>query len=123
MPSAARESGAIVVRGALSQPENIDVSLPAGKLIVITGVSGSGKSSLAFDGVCGSSCYVESLSAYARQFERMESPTSIASMGSLLHSSEQVRNPARRSAPSPIHDYVPALRAGGGRSAGSADSQ
>ena len=52
MPSAARQPGAIVVRGARTHNlKNVDVSLPAGKLIVITGVSGSGKSSLAFDTV------------------------------------------------------------------------
>jgi excinuclease ABC subunit A len=57
--------------------KNIDVTLPAGKLIIVTGVSGSGKSSLAFDTIYaeGQRRYVESLSAYARQFlERMEKP-------------------------------------------------
>src|SRR5262245_40853551 len=71
-------SGAIVVRGARTHNlKNVDVSLPTGRLIVITGVSGSGKSSLAFDTVYaeGQRRYVESLSAYARQFlERMEKP-------------------------------------------------
>src|SRR5215208_6265452 len=69
---------AIVVRGARTHNlKNVDVSLPTGRLIVITGVSGSGKSSLAFDTVYaeGQRRYVESLSAYARQFlERMEKP-------------------------------------------------
>ena len=52
MPSAAREPAPIVVRGARTHNlKNIDVSLPAGRLVVITGVSGSGKSSLAFDTV------------------------------------------------------------------------
>src|SRR2546423_3508467 len=68
----------IVVRGARTHNlKNIDVSLPAGSLIIITGVSGSGKSSLAFDTIYaeGQRRYVESLSAYARQFlERMEKP-------------------------------------------------
>src|SRR5215210_1722740 len=77
MPSA-RESGAIVVRGARTHNlKNIDVTLPIGKLIIVTGVSGSGKSSLAFDTIYaeGQRRYVESLSAYARQFlERMEKP-------------------------------------------------
>ncbi|MFC2095851.1 excinuclease ABC subunit A, partial [Candidatus Bipolaricaulota bacterium] len=50
--------------------KNIDVELPRDQLIVITGISGSGKSSLAFDTIYaeGQRRYVESLSAYARQF-------------------------------------------------------
>ena len=57
--------------------KNINVEIPRNKLIVITGVSGSGKSSLAFDTIYaeGQRRYVESLSAYARQFlGRMEKP-------------------------------------------------
>ena len=68
----------LVVKGARTHNlKNIDVTLPHGKLIIITGVSGSGKSSLAFDTIYaeGQRRYVESLSAYARQFlERMEKP-------------------------------------------------
>lgn len=62
---------AIVVRGARQHNlKNIDLSIPRNKLVVITGVSGSGKSSLAFDTIFaeGQRRYVESLSAYARQF-------------------------------------------------------
>ncbi|MBY0548249.1 MAG: excinuclease ABC subunit UvrA [Candidatus Obscuribacterales bacterium] len=62
---------AIVVRGARQHNlKNINVSIPKNKLVVITGVSGSGKSSLAFDTIFaeGQRRYVESLSAYARQF-------------------------------------------------------
>ena len=69
---------AIIVRGAREHNlKNIDVAIPRDKLVVITGVSGSGKSSLAFDTIYaeGQRRYVESLSAYARQFlGQMEKP-------------------------------------------------
>src|SRR5499427_7243412 len=75
-PSA--EPADLVIRGARTHNlKNIDLTLPVGKLAIITGVSGSGKSSLAFDTIYaeGQRRYVESLSAYARQFlERMEKP-------------------------------------------------
>ncbi|MCS5696494.1 excinuclease ABC subunit UvrA [Desulfofundulus thermocisternus] len=61
----------IVVKGArVHNLKNIDVEIPRGKLVVLTGLSGSGKSSLAFDTIYaeGQRRYVESLSAYARQF-------------------------------------------------------
>jgi excinuclease ABC subunit A len=61
----------IVVRGARTHNlKNIDVKMPRGKMIAVTGPSGSGKSSLAFDTIFaeGQRRYVESLSAYARQF-------------------------------------------------------
>jgi excinuclease ABC subunit A len=68
----------IVIRGAREHNlRNIDVVIPRNKFVVITGVSGSGKSSLAFDTIFaeGQRRYVESLSAYARQFlEQMEKP-------------------------------------------------
>ncbi len=68
----------ILIRGAKEHNlKNIDVTLPRFKLVVITGVSGSGKSSLAFDTLYaeGQRRYVESLSAYARQFiGQMEKP-------------------------------------------------
>ncbi|MBO0793298.1 MAG: excinuclease ABC subunit UvrA, partial [Ktedonobacteraceae bacterium] len=68
----------IIVRGAREHNlKNIDVTIPRDKLVVITGLSGSGKSSLAFDTIFaeGQRRYVESLSAYARQFlDKMEKP-------------------------------------------------
>jgi excinuclease ABC subunit A len=68
----------IAVRGArVHNLDNVDVDIPRDKLVVITGLSGSGKSSLAFDTIYaeGQRRYVESLSSYARQFlEQMEKP-------------------------------------------------
>src|SRR5438876_5958829 len=69
---------AIAIRGAREHNlKNIDVEIPRDKLVVFTGLSGSGKSSLAFDTIYaeGQRRYVESLSAYARQFlEMMQKP-------------------------------------------------
>ncbi len=68
----------IDIRGARTHNlRNLDIKLPRDKLIVFTGLSGSGKSSLAFDTIYaeGQRRYVESLSAYARQFlSMMEKP-------------------------------------------------
>ena len=69
---------AITIRGAREHNlKNVDVAIPRDKLVVFTGLSGSGKSSLAFDTIYaeGQRRYVESLSAYARQFlEMMQKP-------------------------------------------------
>jgi len=68
----------IVVRGAREHNlKNLDLEIPRDRLVVVTGVSGSGKSSLAFDTLFaeGQRRYVESLSAYARQFlPQLEKP-------------------------------------------------
>ncbi|HXG88742.1 MAG TPA: excinuclease ABC subunit UvrA [Vicinamibacterales bacterium] len=124
MQPAAPESGAIVVRGARTHNlKNVDVSLPTGKLIVITGVSGSGKSSLAFDTVYaeGQRRYVESLSAYARQFlERMEKPDVDSIEGICpsiaIRQKNSVRNPRSTvGTVTEIHDYMRLLFARVGR--------
>lgn len=65
------EQKSIIIKGArVNNLKNIDVEIPRNKLVVITGLSGSGKSSLAFDTLYaeGQRRYVESLSSYARQF-------------------------------------------------------
>ena len=71
-------SGDIIIKGArVNNLKNVDVAIPRGKLVVVTGLSGSGKSSLAFDTLYaeGQRRYVESLSSYARQFMgRMTKP-------------------------------------------------
>ena len=68
----------IIVRGARANNlNNVDVDIPRDKLVVMTGLSGSGKSSLAFDTIFadGQRRYMESLSSYARQFlGQMEKP-------------------------------------------------
>ncbi|MDR3123160.1 MAG: hypothetical protein LBU16_05220, partial [Treponema sp.] len=68
----------LIIKGAREHNlKNIDLELPRDKLIVVSGLSGSGKSSLAFDTIFaeGQRRYVESLSAYARQFlGRMDKP-------------------------------------------------
>lgn len=71
----------IKIRGAREHNlKNVDLDIPKNKLIVVTGLSGSGKSSLAFDTLYaeGQRRYVESLSVYARQFvDLMKNQTSI----------------------------------------------
>ena len=72
------EEAKIIIRGAKEHNlKNINLELPRNKLIVVTGLSGSGKSSLAFDTIYaeGQRRYVESLSSYARQFlEQLQKP-------------------------------------------------
>ena len=114
----------LVVRGARTHNlKNVDVTLPSGKLAVITGVSGSGKSSLAFDTIYaeGQRRYVESLSAYARQFlERMEKPDVDRIEGICpaiaIRQKNSVRNPRSTvGTMTEIHDYMRLLYARVGR--------
>jgi len=97
-------SDSIVIRGARTHNLNsIDVDIPHNALTVVTGVSGSGKSSLAFDTIYaeGQRRYVESLSAYARQFSSASrSPTSTSWTASLPPSpSSRKTRPATRAPP------------------------
>jgi len=116
--------GQIVVRGARTHNlKNVDLTLPSRSLIVMTGVSGSGKSSLAFDTIYaeGQRRYVESLSAYARQFlERMEKPD-IDSIEGIrpaiaIRQKNSIRNPRSTvGTTTEIHDYLRLLYARVGR--------
>jgi excinuclease ABC subunit A len=124
VPTEAAIATDLVVRGARTHNlKNIDVSLPGGKLIIITGVSGSGKSSLAFDTIYaeGQRRYVESLSAYARQFlERMEKPDvdriDGISPAIAIRQKNSVRNPRSTvGTTTEIHDYMRLLFARIGR--------
>lgn len=73
-PKHSHDNDTIRIRGARTHNlKNVDLDIPRHKLVVVTGLSGSGKSSLAFDTLYaeGQRRYVESLSAYARQFLQM----------------------------------------------------
>jgi excinuclease ABC subunit A len=118
------ESADLIVRGARTHNlKNVDVTLPLGKLVIVTGVSGSGKSSLAFDTVYaeGQRRYVESLSAYARQFlERMEKPDvdriDGISPAIAIRQKNSIRNPRSTvGTTTEIHDYLRLLFARIGR--------
>ncbi len=112
-PTGAR--GQIVVRGARTHNlKNVDLTLAPRSLVVMTGVSGSGKSSLAFDTIYaeGQRRYVESLSAYARQFlERMEKPDVDSIEGICpaiaIRQKNSIRNPRSTvGTTTEIHDYL-----------------
>ncbi len=114
----------IVVRGArVHNLKNIDFEIPHNTLTVVTGVSGSGKSSLAFDTIYaeGQRRYVESLSAYARQFlERIEKPDADVIDGIApavaIRQKNQTRNPRSTVATATeIYDYLRLLYARVGR--------
>src|ERR1700751_642445 len=114
----------IRVRGAREHNlRNITVDIPRNKLVVITGLSGSGKSSLAFDTIYaeGQRRYVESLSAYARQFlERMEKPDVDSIEGLSPAVAIEQKNPTKTSrstvgTATEIYDYLRLLWARIGR--------
>ena len=126
MPEPTRQpsESQIVIRGARTHNlKNVDLTLPQERLIIVTGVSGSGKSSLAFDTVYaeGQRRYVESLSAYARQFlERMEKPDVDRIDGICpaiaIRQKNSVRNPRSTvGTTTEIHDYLRLLFARVGR--------
>src|SRR5205823_4657707 len=126
-PPAGSASRAITIRGAREHNlKNIDVEIPRDKLAVFTGLSGSGKSSLAFDTIYaeGQRRYVESLSAYARQFlERMEKPDvdriDGISPAIAIRQKNSVRNPRSTvGTTTEIHDYMRLLYARVGRTFG-----
>jgi len=119
-PALSSANDAIVIRGARTHNlKSIDVDIPHNALTVVSGVSGSGKSSLAFDTVYaeGQRRYVESLSAYARQFlERIEKPD-VDHMDGLapaiaIKQKNQTRNPRSTVATATeIYDYLRLLYA------------
>ncbi|HYN41468.1 MAG TPA: excinuclease ABC subunit UvrA, partial [Thermoanaerobaculia bacterium] len=113
----------IVIRGARQHNlKNISLSIPRNALVVLTGVSGSGKSSLAFDTLFaeGQRRYVESLSAYARQFlEQMEKPDvdSIEGLSPAISIEQKTTSKNPRSTVgtvTEIHDYLRLLFARAG---------
>src|SRR6201999_4567013 len=119
-PEVLTEQSHITIRGARTHNlKGIDVDIPHNALTVVSGVSGSGKSSLAFDTVYaeGQCSYVESLSAYARQFlERIEKPD-VDHMDGLapaiaIKQKNQTRNPRSTVATATeIYDYLRLLYA------------
>ena len=126
LPSSLSGAGepAIVIRGArVHNLKNIDVSIPHNLLTVVTGVSGSGKSSLVFDTIYaeGQRRYVESLTAYARQFlERMEKPDVDEIVGIAppvaIKQKNQTRNPRSTVATATeLYDFLRLLFARAGR--------
>jgi excinuclease ABC subunit A len=124
MSSTLTQADSIVVRGArVHNLKNIDFHVPHNTLTVVTGVSGSGKSSLAFDTIYaeGQRRYVESLSAYARQFlERIEKPDADSIDGIApavaIKQKNTTRNPRSTVATATeIYDYLRLLFARVGR--------
>lgn len=96
LPHTPNQENTIRIRGARQHNlKNIDLDLPRDQLIVFTGVSGSGKSSLAFDTIFaeGQRRYVESLSAYARQFLGQLDKPDVESIEGLSPAISLIKNP------------------------------
>ncbi len=117
------DSRVIVIRGAREHNlKNVDVEIPRDRLVVFTGLSGSGKSSLAFDTIYaeGQRRYVESLSAYARQFLEMMQKPDVDQIDGLspaisIEQKTTSRNPRSTvGTVTEIYDYMRLLWAGGG---------
>src|SRR5271165_3273050 len=125
LPHSVPLTSAISIRGArVHNLRNVSLDIPHDKLTVVTGVSGSGKSSLVFDTIYaeGQRRYVESLSAYARQFlERMEKPDVDEILGIAppiaIRQKNTTRNPRSTVATSTeLYDFLRLLYARAGRS-------
>lgn len=116
--------GAIVIKGArVNNLKNIDVEIPHNKLVVVTGLSGSGKTSLVFDTIYaeGQRRYIESLSSYARQFlERINKPDVDSITGLAPSMAIETKSPARNprstvGTSTEIYDYLRLLFARAGK--------
>src|SRR3984885_5202818 len=123
-PDIVAEDSALIVRGArVHNLKNVSFEIPHNAITVVTGVSGSGKSSLAFDTIYaeGQRRYIESLSAYARQFlERIEKPDvdeiSGIAPAIAIKQKNATRNPRSTVATATeIYDYLRLLYARAGR--------
>jgi excinuclease ABC subunit A len=120
----ANTANSIVIRGArVNNLKNIDVEIPHNKLIVVTGLSGSGKSSLVFDTIYaeGQRRYIESLSSYARQFlERINKPDVDSITGLAPSMAIEIKSAARNprstvGTTTEIYDYLRLLFARAGK--------
>ncbi len=119
-----KDHESIVIKGArVNNLKNIDVEIPHNKLIVVTGLSGSGKTSLVFDTIYaeGQRRYIESLSSYARQFlERINKPDVDSITGLAPSMAIEIKSPARNprstvGTSTEIYDYLRLLFARAGR--------